>query len=83
MSDDEETVAVDRKRERRDSQRKLEKDEPGAKLKKKARVLVEVKILQHVRGTVQSCSIIFILFGTFSQLYRDNLWSMWLKTRQL
>ncbi|GFY88228.1 MAK16 protein-like protein [Actinidia rufa] len=39
--DDEETVAVDRKRERRDSQRKLEKDEPGAKLKKKARVLVE------------------------------------------
>ncbi|PSS28531.1 Protein MAK16 B like [Actinidia chinensis var. chinensis] len=41
--DDEETVAVDRKRERRDSQRKLEKDEPGAKLKKKARVLVEVE----------------------------------------
>ena len=49
MSDDEETVAVDRKRERRDSQRKLEKDEPGAKLKKKTRVLVEVKILQHVK----------------------------------
>ncbi|GFY91444.1 MAK16 protein-like protein [Actinidia rufa] len=43
MSDDEETVAVDRKRERRDSQRKLEKDEPGAQLKKKARVLVEVE----------------------------------------
>ncbi|KAJ0111437.1 hypothetical protein Patl1_03387 [Pistacia atlantica] len=44
--DDEETVAVDRKRERRESNlalRKLEKDEPGVKLKKKARVLVEVE----------------------------------------
>ncbi|KAJ0052272.1 hypothetical protein Pint_03328 [Pistacia integerrima] len=46
VDDDEETVAVDRKRERRESNlalRKLEKDETGAKLKKKARVLVEVE----------------------------------------
>ncbi|XP_052183694.1 uncharacterized protein LOC127795822 isoform X2 [Diospyros lotus] len=40
---DEETVAVESKRVRRDSQRKLEKEEPTAKLKKKARVLVEVE----------------------------------------
>ncbi|KAL5783994.1 hypothetical protein ACOSQ2_006386 [Xanthoceras sorbifolium] len=44
--DDEEAVAIDRKRVRRESGlalRKLEKEEPGAKLKKKARVLVEVE----------------------------------------
>ncbi|KAL6983757.1 cysteine synthase [Sarracenia purpurea var. burkii] len=42
--EDEETVAVDRKRgKREESQSKLEKDELGAKLKKKARVLVEVE----------------------------------------
>ncbi|XP_044491830.1 protein MAK16 homolog A-like [Mangifera indica] len=44
--DDEGRVAVDRKRSRRESNlasRKLEKAEPGAKLKKKARVLVEVE----------------------------------------
>ena len=44
--DDEVSVAVDRKRVRKDSavaRRKLEKDEPGAKSKKKPRVLVEVK----------------------------------------
>lgn len=44
--DDEETVAVDHKRVRRESSlalRKLEKDERGAKPKKKARVLVEVE----------------------------------------
>lgn len=49
--DDEETVAVDRKRARRESNlalRKLEKDEPGAKLKKKARVLVEVRVYLHI-----------------------------------
>ncbi|KAI7992080.1 hypothetical protein LOK49_LG12G02960 [Camellia lanceoleosa] len=38
--DDEETIAIDRKRLRRDSQRKLEKDEPRAK-PKRVRVLVE------------------------------------------
>ena len=43
--DDEETIAIDRKRLRRDSQRKLEKDEPRAK-PKRVRVLVEVKIIQ-------------------------------------
>lgn len=45
--DDEETVAIDHKRVRRESSlalRKLEKDERGAKPKKKARVLVEVRI---------------------------------------
>ncbi|KAL6987482.1 cysteine synthase [Sarracenia purpurea var. burkii] len=41
--EDEETVAVDRKRGKRESRSKLEKDELGAKLKKKARVLVEVE----------------------------------------
>ncbi|XAR65118.1 hypothetical protein NMG60_11009097 [Bertholletia excelsa] len=41
--EDEESLAVERKRVRKDSQRKLEKDEPGSKLKKKARVLVEVE----------------------------------------
>ncbi|KAL5839811.1 hypothetical protein ACOSQ4_012419 [Xanthoceras sorbifolium] len=44
--DDKETVAIDRKRVRRESGlalRKIEQDEPGAKLKKKARVLVEVE----------------------------------------
>ncbi|KAI8023924.1 hypothetical protein LOK49_LG03G00235 [Camellia lanceoleosa] len=40
--DDEETIAIDRKRLRRDSQRKLEKDEPRAK-PKRVRVLVEVE----------------------------------------
>ena len=46
MDDDgEETVEVGR-RARRDSQRKLEKDEPGAKLKKRARVLVEVIVIK-------------------------------------
>ncbi|XP_010275795.1 PREDICTED: protein MAK16 homolog A [Nelumbo nucifera] len=34
---------VHQKRERRDSQQKLEKEEPGAKLKKKARVIIEVE----------------------------------------
>ncbi|KAI8012605.1 hypothetical protein LOK49_LG06G02556 [Camellia lanceoleosa] len=38
---DEETIAIDRKRLRRDSQRKLEKDEPRAK-PKRVRVLVEI-----------------------------------------
>ncbi|CAL5396065.1 unnamed protein product [Camellia sinensis] len=49
--DDEETVAIDRKRLRRDSQRKLEKDEPRAK-PKRVRVLVEwlsAKILRKDR----------------------------------
>ncbi|CAL5398629.1 unnamed protein product [Camellia sinensis] len=49
--DDEETVAIDRKRLRRDSQRKLEKDEPRAK-PKRVRVLVETlstKILRKDR----------------------------------
>ncbi|KAK4855374.1 hypothetical protein QYF36_006591 [Acer negundo] len=44
--DDEEAVAVDRKRVRRESGlalKKLENEETGAKLKKKARVLVEVE----------------------------------------
>ncbi|TXG46591.1 hypothetical protein EZV62_027910 [Acer yangbiense] len=44
LDDDEETVAVDHKRVRRESGlalRKLENEERGAKLKKKARVLVE------------------------------------------
>ncbi|CAI9756310.1 unnamed protein product [Fraxinus pennsylvanica] len=41
--DDEETVAVERKRGRKDSVRKLEKDEPGAKSKNKVKVLVEVE----------------------------------------
>lgn len=40
--DDKETIAIDRKRLRRDSQRKLEKDEPCAK-PKRVRVLVEVE----------------------------------------
>lgn len=49
--DDEGRVAVDRKRSRRESNlasRKLEKAEPGAKLKKKARVLVEVRVYLHL-----------------------------------
>ncbi|KAL2519600.1 MAK16 protein-related [Abeliophyllum distichum] len=41
--DDEETVAVERKRGRKDSTRKLEKEEPVAKSKKKAKVLIEVE----------------------------------------
>ncbi|CAA3006588.1 Hypothetical predicted protein [Olea europaea subsp. europaea] len=41
---DEETVAVESKRGRKDSARKLEKDEHGAKSKKKVKVLVEVKM---------------------------------------
>ncbi|CAA3006587.1 Hypothetical predicted protein [Olea europaea subsp. europaea] len=40
---DEETVAVESKRGRKDSARKLEKDEHGAKSKKKVKVLVEVE----------------------------------------
>lgn len=46
-NDDEEMVAVDHKRVRRESilaLRKLGKDEGGTKPKKKARVLVEVRI---------------------------------------
>lgn len=49
--DDEETVAVDHKRMRRESSlalRKLEKDDPGAKPKKKARVLVEVRVYESI-----------------------------------
>lgn len=45
--DDEEMVAVDRKRVRKESAlalRRLEKDEAGTKLKKKPRVLIEVKV---------------------------------------
>ncbi|TXG46429.1 hypothetical protein EZV62_028072 [Acer yangbiense] len=48
LDDDEETVAVDHKRVRRESGlalRKLENEERGAKLKKKARVLVECILL--------------------------------------
>ncbi|XP_022867337.1 protein MAK16 homolog [Olea europaea var. sylvestris] len=40
---DEETVAVESKRGRKDSARKLDKDEHGAKSKKKVKVLVEVE----------------------------------------
>lgn len=46
-NDDEETVAVEHKRVRRESSlalRKLGNDEGGTKPKKKARVLVEVRI---------------------------------------
>ncbi|KAK3204483.1 hypothetical protein Dsin_018529 [Dipteronia sinensis] len=49
--DDKETVAVDRKRVRRESGlalKKLENEEPGAKLKKKARVLVEVRVYDYI-----------------------------------
>ncbi|KAK2641800.1 hypothetical protein Ddye_023563 [Dipteronia dyeriana] len=49
--DDEETVTVDRKRVRRESGlalKKLENEEPGTKLKKKARVLVEVRVYDYI-----------------------------------
>ena len=52
---DEETVAVDRKRVRRDFQKRLEKDEPGAKLKKKTRVLVEVKSFSKCKMLSHAC----------------------------
>ncbi|KAL5839816.1 hypothetical protein ACOSQ4_012424 [Xanthoceras sorbifolium] len=49
--DDKEAVAIDRKRVRRESGlalRKLEKEEPSAKLKKKARLLVELRVYDHI-----------------------------------
>lgn len=57
-NDDEETVAVDHKRVRRESSlalRKLGTDEGGTKPKKKARVLVEVRIYDKLNFFFFSC----------------------------
>ncbi|KAL5774738.1 hypothetical protein ACOSP7_012295 [Xanthoceras sorbifolium] len=68
--DDKETVAIDRKRVRRESGlalRKLEKEEPGAKLKKKARVLVEVRVYDHIFSAFVVWGLIFLLVGRSKQ----------------
>lgn len=41
--EDEETIAIDQKKGRRSSRREPEKDDPGSKFKKKAKVLLEVE----------------------------------------
>ena len=67
---EEETAGIARKRERKDSAlalRKLENDEPGAKSKKKARVLVEVGI--YVKSFVLNKIVDFPRFSISFQVY--------------
>ncbi|KAH9773038.1 protein MAK16-like [Citrus sinensis] len=73
-NDDEETVAVDHKRVRRESSlalRKLGNDEGGTKPKKKARVLVEI-LMEDRRQSTESVRGVFASFRDCEQVHRQS-----------